>query len=129
VATFYSELGIRKLPVYIDPSGEALHALDGIGLRRRLCSTTPAKRSPACIVGPAEWDAPKVAEFLKPMMRVRTDKVTERNPSTHGPPMTLGNMREPGRAPVDCVAVRAKKGAALKTTPRVMSGTGWGAGI
>jgi hypothetical protein len=64
VAKFYAEIGIRELPVYTDTSGEALRALGAVGLPTTLVLDRAGKEI-ARIVGPAEWDAPEVVEFLK----------------------------------------------------------------
>jgi thiol-disulfide isomerase/thioredoxin len=64
VAKFYAEIGIRKLPVYTDTSGDALRALGAVGLPTTLVLDR-AGQEIARIVGPAEWDAPEVVEFLK----------------------------------------------------------------
>ena len=60
VAKFYAEIGIRELPVYIDTSGEALPALGAVGLPTTLVLDRAGEEI-ARIVGPAEWDAPKLS--------------------------------------------------------------------
>jgi thiol-disulfide isomerase/thioredoxin len=67
VAKFYAEIGIRELPVYTDTSGEALRALGAVGLPTTLVLDRAGEEI-ARIVGPAEWDAPEVVEFLKAMI-------------------------------------------------------------
>jgi thiol-disulfide isomerase/thioredoxin len=67
VAAFYAQKGIRELPIYNDTSGEALHALGAIGLPTTLVLDRAGEEI-ARIVGPAEWDAPEVAELLKKMI-------------------------------------------------------------
>jgi len=64
VAKFYAEIGIRELPIYTDTSGEALRALGAVGLPTTLVLDRAGEEI-ARIVGPAEWDAPEVVEFLK----------------------------------------------------------------
>jgi thiol-disulfide isomerase/thioredoxin len=67
VAAFYAQKGIRELPIYNDTSGEALHALGAIGLPTTVVLDRAGEEI-ARIVGPAEWDAPEVAELLKTMI-------------------------------------------------------------
>jgi thiol-disulfide isomerase/thioredoxin len=67
VAKFYSDIGVRELPIYTDTSGEALHAVGAVGLPTTLVLDRAGEEI-ARIIGPAEWDAPKVVEFLKAMI-------------------------------------------------------------
>jgi hypothetical protein len=52
------EIGIRKLPVYTDASGEAVHALGAISLPTTLVLDRAGEEL-ARIVGPADWTLPK----------------------------------------------------------------------
>ena len=64
VAKFYTEIGIRDLQICTDPSGEALHEAGAIGLPTTLVLNRAGEEI-ARIIGPAEWDAPEIIEFLK----------------------------------------------------------------
>jgi thiol-disulfide isomerase/thioredoxin len=90
VAKFYAEIGIRKLPVYTDASGEAVHALGAVGLPTTLVLDRAGEEI-ARIIGPADWDAPKVAEILKLMIAtqagtiIRTEHGDADSQATHQP--------------------------------------------
>jgi thiol-disulfide isomerase/thioredoxin len=62
---FYSEMGIRNLPIYIDVSGNAVRELGAVGLPTTLILDR-AGQEIARVVGPLDWDASVVVEFLKP---------------------------------------------------------------
>jgi thiol-disulfide isomerase/thioredoxin len=81
VAKFYVEIGIRELPVYTDTSGEALRALGAVGLPTTLVLDRAGEEI-ARIVGPAEWDAPEVVEFLKAMIAKQAVQLYEPSPAT-----------------------------------------------
>jgi thiol-disulfide isomerase/thioredoxin len=88
VAKFYAQMGIRELPIYTDTSGEALHALGAVGLPTTLVLDRAGEEI-ARIVGPAEWDTPEVAEFLKPMIAnkaVPTTRAERGDPDSHAAP-------------------------------------------
>jgi thiol-disulfide isomerase/thioredoxin len=62
---FYSEIGIRNLPMYVDASGKAIRELGAVGLPTTLILDR-AGQEMARVVGPLEWDASVVVEFIKP---------------------------------------------------------------
>ena len=62
---FYSDVGIRNLPIYLDASGKAIRELGAVGLPTTLILDR-AGQEIARVVGPSDWDASVVAEFLKP---------------------------------------------------------------
>ena len=64
VAEFFREIGIERLPIYVDPSGEAARRLRAFGLPTTLL-IDPRGREMGRLVGPAEWDAPAMIEFLE----------------------------------------------------------------
>src|SRR5712692_10542931 len=74
VAKFYSDIGIRNLPMYVDTSGKAIRELGAMGLPTTLVLDRDGKEV-ARIVGPAEWDAPEVAELLKPVIAKPSDPI------------------------------------------------------
>ncbi|MGH6701845.1 MAG: TlpA family protein disulfide reductase [Bradyrhizobium sp.] len=80
VTKFYTDVGIRTLPIYLDKSGKAVRELGAIGLPTTLILDHTGQEI-ARVVGPAEWDAPEVIEFLKPIIE-KTDapiRQTERD--------------------------------------------------
>jgi len=64
VRPFYKEVGIRNLAIYISSSGKATGQLAVTGLPTTLLIGRDG-RELGRLVGPAEWDAPKMVEFLK----------------------------------------------------------------
>ncbi len=72
VKKFYAEINIRNLPMYVDTSGQAVRSLGAIGVPTTLIINR-AGNEVGRITGPAEWDAPEVAEFLKPIIARQND--------------------------------------------------------
>lgn len=64
VEDFYEELGLEALAVYIDPTGSAMTALDVVGIPATLL-ISPEGNEIGRVLGPAEWDAPEIVEFLR----------------------------------------------------------------
>jgi hypothetical protein len=77
IRKFYGDIGIRNLPMYVDPSGQVLRQVGAIGLPTTLLIDRSG-REIGRVVGPAEWDAPRVAEFLRPFILSRA-RVTRTN--------------------------------------------------
>jgi thiol-disulfide isomerase/thioredoxin len=71
VNKFYSENGIRNLPIYIDVSGKAIRDLGAVGLPTTLILDR-AGQEIARAVGPLDWEASVVVEFLKPSSATQT---------------------------------------------------------
>ncbi len=89
VTKFYGEIGIRNLPIYVDVSGQAVREFGAVGLPTTLILDR-AGEEVSRVVGPAEWDAPEIAEFLKPIIARRTDPLQRADaPGNHGPPGPL----------------------------------------
>lgn len=72
VKRFYSEIDAQNLGMYIDSSGQLVRALGAVGLPTTLL-IDGAGRELARIIGPAEWDAPEIAELLKPVILKQID--------------------------------------------------------
>lgn len=87
VAKFYADIGIRNLPVYIDTSGKATRELGAMGLPTTLVLDRNGEEV-ARVIGPAEWDAPEIAELLKPIIAKEGD-LTERAGRDAGSPGPL----------------------------------------
>jgi thiol-disulfide isomerase/thioredoxin len=64
VRKFYTEVGLRKLPIYIDTSGAATRALATVGVPATLLIDREG-RELGRLIGPAEWDEPAIVAFLK----------------------------------------------------------------
>ena len=64
VRSFYSEVGIRNLAVYIDSRGKSARALGMIGLPTTLLIDRDG-REVGRLIGPAEWDTPEMVAFLR----------------------------------------------------------------
>ena len=67
VKKFYAETGVHNVGIFIDTSGQAVRALGAVGLPTTLLIDR-AGRELGRIVGPAEWDAPEMIGFLKPII-------------------------------------------------------------
>lgn len=72
VKKFYTENGVHSLAMYVDTSGQAVRKLTAVGVPTTLVIDR-AGNEVGRIVGPAEWDAPEVAEFLKPIIAKQND--------------------------------------------------------
>ena len=64
VRKFYGEIGVQHLATYLDPSGQVLRQVRAVGLPTTLLIDAEG-RGLGRVVGPAEWDQPGVADFLK----------------------------------------------------------------
>jgi thiol-disulfide isomerase/thioredoxin len=72
VAKFYTENGIRNLAIYIDTSRQAIPTLGAVGLPTTLIITRGGYEI-SRLIGPAEWDAPEIAEFLQRIIAKQND--------------------------------------------------------
>jgi thiol-disulfide isomerase/thioredoxin len=61
---FYTETGIKALPLYIDRSAKAAFTLDAAGLPATLL-VDPAGREVGRHLGAVKWDSPEVMEHLR----------------------------------------------------------------
>jgi len=64
VQTFLGEIGIERLAIYLDSSGEAANTLGVIGLPATLLIDQQG-REIGRLVGPAEWDSPEMVGLLR----------------------------------------------------------------
>ena len=67
VRKFYADIGVRNLTVNVDAKGEASFKLGAVGVPTTLLIDREG-REIRRLVGPAEWDAPDMVEFLKPII-------------------------------------------------------------
>jgi thiol-disulfide isomerase/thioredoxin len=72
VAKFYVETGIRNLAMYVDASGQTVRTLDAVGLPTTLIINRAGNEIDR-IIGPLEWDAPEIAEFLRQIVLKQND--------------------------------------------------------
>jgi thiol-disulfide isomerase/thioredoxin len=75
VRTFYSEIGIKHLALYVDASGQALSALAALGLPTTILIDGEG-RELGRLVGPAEWAAPEMVAFLKSIIEPKGQQMT-----------------------------------------------------
>jgi thiol-disulfide isomerase/thioredoxin len=64
VASFYEELGLEALAIYVDSSTTAMHALGALGLPSTLL-LDPDGNEVGRLLGPAEWDSPEMVAFMR----------------------------------------------------------------
>jgi thiol-disulfide isomerase/thioredoxin len=76
VRKFYNEIGIHNLAMYIDSSGQVLRQVRALGLPTTVLIDRNGQEIGRAI-GPADWDAPEIAEFLRPFILNRDLLVTE----------------------------------------------------
>jgi hypothetical protein len=75
VKKFFADTGVKNLAIHIDPSGEAGFALATAGLPTTLLIDREG-REMGRLIGPAEWDAPDMIGFLKPILSSQTGATT-----------------------------------------------------
>ena len=100
VRKFYAEVGVRNLTIHIDSSGKAARELGAIGIPATFLIDREG-REIGRLIGPAEWDAPGIVEFLK---RVVAQKASAAEApiraSSAGTNTGLSNLRnQPGSTP------------------------------
>jgi thiol-disulfide isomerase/thioredoxin len=76
ITKFYAEIGIRNLPIYIDVAGRAPRDLGAVGVPTTLILDR-AGQEVGRVVGPAQWDASEVVEFLKPIIAKQTAPIEQ----------------------------------------------------
>ena len=64
VRKFFAETGVQKLAMYVDKSGREMRDLGVVGLPTTLLVDRKGQEV-GRLIGPAEWDAPEVVEFIK----------------------------------------------------------------
>lgn len=68
VRKFFSEIGIQNLALHIDASSKALFALGVVGLPTTILINRQGEEL-GRLVGPAEWDAPEMIDFIRSKLR------------------------------------------------------------
>ena len=95
IRKFYNEIGISKLAMYVDPSGQMLHQVRALGLPTTVLIDRVGQEI-GRVIGPAEWDTPEIAEFLRPFITNRTilvnqaDRSDSQSPSDQSNPFVRG---------------------------------------
>ena len=92
IRKFYNDVGIRNLAMYADRSGEVLRQVRALGLPTTLLVDGRGQEI-GRVVGPAEWDAPEIAEFLKPFI---ANKLLSANGANQGGPQPQHVPDTPG---------------------------------
>ena len=72
VREFYDEIGIERLAMYIDSSGEAARDLGVLGLPTTLLVDRNG-RELGRLIGPAEWDTPAMVAFIREYLERPTE--------------------------------------------------------
>jgi thiol-disulfide isomerase/thioredoxin len=97
IRKFYTETGIRNLAMYVDTSGQILRQVGAIGLPTTLF-VDRAGQEVGRVIGPAEWDAPEIAEFATCVVsRNNAAPFQESSKSTPAPPCGERDSRLPAR--------------------------------
>lgn len=64
VRSFYAEVGVEHLAMYVDSSGKAARQLGAFGLPTTLLIDRKGREA-GRLVGPAEWDTPEMVAFIR----------------------------------------------------------------
>lgn len=110
VRKFYAEIGMKHLAMYIDSSGKAARELGAVGLPTTLLIARDG-REIGRLVGPAEWDAPEMATFIRNhLARERGSLATteHRHAAVHDN-AGVGTDFEPLRTPVAISSATTKE--------------------
>ena len=86
VRTFFAEIGIRTLAMYLDSSGQALRTLSALGLPTTLLIDREG-REIGRLIGPAEWDSPEMVEFVRCVVAKGDAAKTAGDPAPAVPPL------------------------------------------
>jgi hypothetical protein len=78
VRKFFAEIGIKKLEMYLDVSGDATRKLSVVGLPTTLIIDREG-REIGRLIGPAEWDEPTNIEFVKCIIAKDDARQTRKN--------------------------------------------------
>ena len=83
IRKFYNEIGVRNLAMYIDSSGQVLRQTRALGLPTTLLIDRSGQEI-GRVIGPVEWDAPDIAEFLSSFIQKKNlpDRADRENSPT-----------------------------------------------
>jgi thiol-disulfide isomerase/thioredoxin len=96
VAKFYAEIGIQALPMYFDTSGQSVREVGAVGLPTTLILDRDGEEF-ARFIGPAEWDAPEVTEFLKPIIANESNAIMRARRGNDSTPVVQADAPGPLR--------------------------------
>ena len=77
VETFYRELGLKSLGIYLDKSSNAAHAINSLGVPTTLLIDREG-RELGRKIGAAEWDGPDMAALIQRNLRQTTAAGSEK---------------------------------------------------
>jgi thiol-disulfide isomerase/thioredoxin len=98
IRKFYGEIGVRNLAIYIDPSGQVLRQTRALGLPTTLLIDRSGQEI-GRVIGPAEWDAPQIGEFLSSFIQNKNlpDRADRENSRTsdcsNAPNLVMRSLR------------------------------------
>ena len=75
VRKFYADVGIRNLAIYMDTSGKSSRELGVVGVPSTLFVGRDGMEL-GRLIGPAEWDAPEIIEFLKRTLSLKASEIS-----------------------------------------------------
>jgi thiol-disulfide isomerase/thioredoxin len=73
VRSFYDKIGVRNLALYIDETGRAAARLGAFGFPATVL-IDPERREIGRLIGPAEWEAPDMIDFLRGVAATAADR-------------------------------------------------------
>src|SRR6516164_10324540 len=88
IRKFYSEIGVRNIAMYIDSSGQVLRQTRALGLPTTLLIDRSGQEI-GRVIGPVEWDAPDIAEFLSSFIQKKN--LPNRADRGNSPPVDCPN--------------------------------------
>lgn len=68
VKSFYEEIGLKALGLYVDTTSKASYALGAVGIPTTLL-INPDGLEVGRLVGPAEWDSPELTEIIQQQLQ------------------------------------------------------------
>ena len=78
VREFYTEVGLKMLPIYIDTAGSATRTLATVGVPATLLIDREG-RELGRLVGPAEWDEALIVDFLRGIINGKSKATRQHN--------------------------------------------------
>ena len=83
IRKFYGEIGVRNLAMYVDTVGQVLRQVRALGLPTTLLIDRSGQEI-GRVIGPVEWDAPEITEFLRPFIENKnlSDRADRENSRT-----------------------------------------------
>jgi thiol-disulfide isomerase/thioredoxin len=101
VRRFFVDVGIKALAIYLDSSGKAMRELGVLGLPTTILVDREG-REIGRLIGPAEWDAPDMVEFISCLVSKTGVPKAGTKPGTEPAPTPVcgrGSLRPPPSVP------------------------------